>query len=98
VRLSPDAHRDLRLLAPRPELQISTVVLPALIQAISFIQNTLKDGSEDLSDRVWFRAISEKADRLGGFEEQAIEIAQKILEYPVDRTLSLGANAEEDDE
>jgi hypothetical protein len=98
VRLPPSAHRNLRLLAPRPELQISTVVLPALIQAVSFIQNNLKEGSEDLSDRIWFRAISDKVDRLGGFEGQAIEIAQKILEYPVDRILSLEADAEEDDE
>jgi hypothetical protein len=99
VRLPPEAHRNLRLLAPRPELQISTVVLPALIQAVSYIQNTLKDGSEDLSDRVWFKAISDKAGRLGGFEgQQAIEIAQKILDYPVDRTLSLETDAGEDDE
>lgn len=99
VRLSRDAHRNLRLLAPRPELQISTVVLPALIQSVSFIQSTLnKEGSEDLSDRVWFKAISDKVGRLGGFEGEAIEIAQKILDYPVDRTLSLEADAEEDDE
>lgn len=98
VRLPPEAHRNLRLLAPRPELQISTVVLPALIQAVSYIQSTSKDGSEDLSDRGWFKAISDKVDRLGGFEEQAVEIAQKILDYPVDRTLSLVADAREDDE
>jgi hypothetical protein len=98
VRLPPEAHRNLRLLAPRPELQISTVVLPALIQAVSYIQTTLKDASEDLSDRVWFKAISDKVDRLGGFEGQAIEIAQKILDYPVDRTLSFETDAGEDDE
>jgi hypothetical protein len=52
VRLPPAVHRYLGLLAPRPELRISTVVLPALIQAISFIQTVQKDQSEDVSDRV----------------------------------------------
>lgn len=98
VRLPPEAHRNLRLLAPRPELQISTVVLPALIQAVSYIQSTIKDNSEDLSDRGWFKAISDKVDRLGSFEAPAIEIAQKILDYPVDRILSLETDVKEDDE
>jgi hypothetical protein len=98
VRLPPEVHRNLRLLAPRPELQISTVVLPALIQAVSYIQSTLKDNSEDLSDRGWFKAISGMVDRLGGFDVPAIEIAQKILDYPVDRTLSIETDAKEDDE
>ena len=98
VRLPPEAHRNLRLLAPRPELQISAVVLPALIQAVSYIQNTLKDNSEDLSDRGWFKAISAKVDQLGSFDASAIEIAQKILDYPVDRTLAVETDAKEDDE
>ena len=98
MRLAPEAHRNLRLLAPRPELQISAVVLPALIQTVSYIQSTLKDNSEDLSDRGWFKAISGKVDQLGGFEVSAIEIAQKILDYPVDRTLAVETDAKEDDE
>jgi len=51
-----------------------------------------------LSDRGWFKAISDKVRLLGGFEGQAVEIAQKILDFPVDRTLSLETNVEEDDE
>jgi hypothetical protein len=51
-----------------------------------------------LSDRIWYKAISDRVERLGGFEEQAIEIAQKILEYPIDRILSLEADAKEGDE
>lgn len=99
VRLSPSVHRNLRLLGLRPELQISTVVLPALIQTVSYIQSTLKDvNSEDLSERVWFKAIDDKVGRLGGFENDAIEIAQKILDYPLDRILEMEADAKEDDE
>ena len=102
VRLSPEAHRNLRLLAPRPELQISTVVLPALIQAVSYIQSTLKDSSsEDLSERIWFKTIDDKIGQLRcSYDDDAIVIAQKILDYPVDRTLTLllEADAEEDDE
>jgi hypothetical protein len=99
VRLSPDVHRNLRLLGQRPELQISAVVLPALIQTVSYIQSTLADvNSEDLSERIWFKAIDEKVGRLGGFDNDAIEIAQKILDYPLDRILQLEADAKEDDE
>jgi hypothetical protein len=98
VRLPKEVHRNLGLLAPRPELQISTVVLPALIQAVSYIQTTRDDKSEDLSDRVWYKAISDRVERLGGFEGPAIEIAQQILEYPIDRILSLEADAKEGDE
>ena len=98
VRLPTDAHRNLGLLASWPELQISAVVLPALIQAVSYIQKTRDDKSEDLSDRVWYRAISDRVVRLGGFEGQAIEIAAEILEYPIDRVLSRAADAEEEDE
>lgn len=100
VRLCPDARRNFRLLTPRPELQISTVVFPALIQAVSFIQSNLgKDNEEDLSERIWFKAIRDRVDAFGGFEGQpAIEIAQKILEHPVDRLLLLEADAEEGEE
>lgn len=98
VRLPSDMHRNLGLLAARPELQISTVVLPALIQAVTFIQKTLKEPSEDLSERVWYRGISDVVNRLGSFDDEAIEIAQKILDYPVDHILSLEADAEEGDE
>jgi hypothetical protein len=98
VWLPNEPHRNLGLLAPRPELQISAVVLPALIQAISYIQKTRDDKSEDLSDRVWYKAISDRVERLGGFEGQAIEIAQKILDFPIDRILSLEADAEEGEE
>lgn len=98
VRLPREPHRNLGLLAPRPELQISTVVLPALIQAVSYIQKTRDDQTEDLSDRVWYKSISDRVERLGGFEGQAIEIAQKILDYPIDRVLSLEADAEEGDD
>jgi hypothetical protein len=58
----------------------------------------LKNQPEDLSDRVWFRVISDAVNRFGGFGGAAIEIAQKILDYPVDRILSLEADAEEEDE
>jgi hypothetical protein len=98
VRLSPESLRNLGLLAAHPELQISAVVLPALIQTVSYIQATIKDLSEDLGERVWYKAISDKVERLGGFDEPAIDIAQKILDYPIDHILSVATDAEEDDE
>ncbi len=99
VRLSSDTHKHLGLLAARPELQITCVVLPALIQAVTFIKDERADPSADeWNDRGWFRAISHIVERLGGFDDPAIDIAQRILNYPVDRTLLLEADPEEDDE
>jgi hypothetical protein len=98
VRLPPDVHRNLGLLAPRPELQISAVVLPALIQAVSFIQLNREENLEEFIDRIWFKAIDVKVDQFGGYGESAVELAQKILDHPVDRILSIEADAEEDDE
>lgn len=98
VRLSSDVHRNLGLLATRPELQISTVVLPVLVHAINFIQKNRQVTTEDLSDRIWFKAISDVVERIGSFDDDAIQIAQKILDYPIDRTLSLVADAERDEE
>ena len=99
VLLPSVAYQNLGLLAARPELQITSVVLPALIQTISFVKQELKEPSGEWDDREgWFRVITDKVNSLGGFEAPEIELAQRILNYPVEQTLAIEAGVEEDGE
>lgn len=99
VRLSPGLHRSLGLLAARPELQISAIVLPTLMETITFIQKNRADPSgEDLADFSWCQVISNLVERIGSFDDSAVDLAQAILSYPVDLTLSQIADADEEDE
>lgn len=71
----------LAAMANRPELQISLVVLPALMQTIAFIKENLDpvSGGEDLTDKTWYRAVRDLVEGVGSFDDPAFELAQKIL-------------------
>ena len=59
VGLPEDLHNGFAALANRVDLQISLVVLPALMEAIGYIQrNESSNESEDHSDRIWYGANS----------------------------------------
>jgi hypothetical protein len=68
-------------LGNRPDLQISTVVLPALMEAIGFIKENRDPGSggEDLADKAWARPIQDLVDEIGSFDDPPFELAQRIL-------------------
>lgn len=74
------------LLKENPELQISLVVLPALMETINFIKENLAapDGDDELSERKWFVAIKELVESIGSFDDSAFETAQKILNHRLD--------------
>lgn len=90
----------LSAMSSQPVLQIATVVLPALMETISFIKNASDDeDGEDLSDRVWARTITGLVEKQPkGFDNQVIDIAQRILEHPINNVLEHVLNATEDDE
>lgn len=81
----------------RPDMQISLVVLPALMETISFIRQSDQLG-EDLSDRPWAIFIRDLIDQTGAKDDSPLSLAQKILENPIDRTLSLTMQATEDEQ
>lgn len=86
-------------LGSRPDLQISLVVLPALMETIGFIkENANQDDSEDLSDRVWYQAITALISQSGALEDRTFDLAQKILGNPLDLSLTTSLSPEEDDE
>lgn len=82
------------LLRHRPDLQIALVMLPTLIEALGFIRRTKDD--ELLGDRKWFVAIDELVTDCGGWDKSPIELAQKILGWPLDQALEQGLGPEED--
>ncbi|MGM0930068.1 MAG: hypothetical protein ACQEXN_10195 [Actinomycetota bacterium] len=77
------------MLQERPDLQISLVVLPALMQTISFIRANMAAESEgeDLSGKTWYTAVNRLVEDAGSYEDHPFELAQKILGHPLDTSL-----------
>lgn len=82
------------LLKEHPQLQISLVVLPALMETITFIRDNLNAESEgeDLTDRHWYAAIKHLVEDVASFEDSAFETAQKILGQPLEVALMTTLN------
>lgn len=88
VRMSDEMIAGLQEISHRPDLQISLVVLPALMDTIHFIQKNESDSAdEDLSGTAWYQAIKSRIDALNGAAESGLEIAQKILDHPTTKVL-----------
>ncbi len=85
-------------LAVRPDLQISLVVLPALMETITFIKENADPATgEDLSDKLWHQAILRLVDGVGSLDDRAFDLAQRILGNPLDISLSTPLRTDEDD-
>ena len=98
VRLPEDVFNELNLISSRPELQISLVVFPALMETLAFIRNNTLTDDENLDDRDWFRALWTMIEAHGGIGESPLRLAQKILANPIDNVLKKGiVNDVEDD-
>ncbi|WP_461538561.1 hypothetical protein [Spongorhabdus nitratireducens] len=82
VRIPEKIIGQFSLFSNQPDLQISLVVLPALIQTLSFIKS---NRSELLDDYAWYVALNKQVETRGGWDQDEIELAQKILENPIDR-------------
>jgi hypothetical protein len=80
------------LLKERPELQIGLVVLPALMETISFIKRNREADptgqNEELSGKQWYDAITRLVEETSSFDVSAFESAQKILGQPLDLALT----------
>lgn len=78
------------LLRNRQDLQISLVVLPALMETISFIRENEAAGSqdEDLSSRKWYGAVTKLMREAKSPEQSPLEMAQEILGNPLDTSLT----------
>lgn len=95
VQIPAQTFDDFRLLSHRPDLQIALVVLPALIETLSFI--TRNGDDEPLDDKAWYVAIEAMVDEHGGWDQSLLDLAQKILESPVDEVVRKGIFSAEED-
>jgi hypothetical protein len=78
-----------------PELQISLVVLPALMETITFIKDNIHagDDGEDLTGKHWYVSIKRLVEDIASFEDPAFDVAQKILAQPLEASLMKSFNA-----
>ena len=89
----------LHALASRRDLQMSLVVLPALMETIAFIRsNESEPDAEDLSVKTWYVALKKLIESHGTVDDQAFELAQKILANPLDLVLTTPLFTDEEDE
>ena len=95
VQIPAQTFDDFRLLSHRPDLQIALVVLPALIETLSFI--TRNGDDEPLEDKAWYIVIEAMVDEHGGWDQSLLDLAQKILESPIDEVVRTGIFSVEED-
>ena len=98
VRLPEDMHDGFAALADRVDLQVSLVVLPALMEAIAYVQrNESATDVEDHAGRIWYGAVKSLIEENGGLEAHAFEVAQRILGNPLATSLTTSLNTTEDE-
>ena len=90
VRIPSSLMENLHHFSGWPDLQIATLVLPALMETLAFMKANNESEEEDLSDFRWFVAISSMVNENGGLEKSPLHLAQKILENPIDRAMLTG--------
>lgn len=77
---------DRMQLIDSPNLQLTALVLPVLVDAIDFIRmSEAQDDEEDISERQWCRTIKQlmQANDLGD-DDRPLVIAQRLLANPID--------------
>lgn len=97
VQFTSALHEAFGSLKSRPDLQIALVVLPALMETITFIRANEGPDGEDMTDRAWFVALQAQIEALESEGDSALTLAQKMLAHPIDGVLARGI-IEEDDE
>lgn len=96
ILMSREMANGFQGLAFCPELQISLVILPALMETITFIQkNQGDDSEEDLSDKTWFQTVNSLLSSIDS-ETSPIAIAQQLLGDVSTKVLTMPLFVDED--
>jgi hypothetical protein len=98
VRFPEKDFPGLAAMSANPVVQIGSVVLPALMETISTVRRSRDSGSEELEDMAWARTITTLVQQAGGFEKSSFELAQKILDRPINKILIQFLEGAEDEE
>ena len=98
VYLSKQDYKSYRLIRAHPNLSASvtsTLVLPALVEALTCVQNDRADYEEYR----WCRCLIRRIEDLSlSLELEPLELAQRLLELPIQRALVLARAMIESDE
>ena len=101
MRLEPNGDKIVVLLSKADFLEYKTIrggsesmaapltcaiVLPALMEAVNFVRRLVED-EEELPYR-WMRILNDRMDAAGLSDEDALTVAQKLLELPIKRALA----------
>lgn len=82
----PDTRISQLQMLESPNLQLSILVLPVLIDTIDFIrENSRDEDGENLASRTWYQTIVHlmEAQKLS-YDDRPLTIAQKLLSNPID--------------
>jgi hypothetical protein len=85
IMLCKEDYNNYKLLRNNPRcfgIILSSLVLPALIEALHFLE---KEEAQEFIEKPWFKLLSEIKKKSNG---SCLEIAQNILEKPIRRTLN----------
>ncbi len=97
VQIPEETFGQFHLFGHRPDLQISLIVLPALIETLDFIKTNEEKEEEPLDDKAWYMEINKLVKARGGWNQSLLELAQKILENPIDTAIRAGLMSEEEE-
>jgi hypothetical protein len=86
VWIASATFRDFAALRLRPDFQIATVMLPALMATLTYMKHEVQSG-DDLEDYAWHRALTNLLKQHKVEEEPVIVQAQTILENPIGRAV-----------
>lgn len=95
VQIPAKTFDHFQLFSHRPDLQISMIVLPALMDTLNFIKSN--NNEEPLHDKAWYIEIDKLVSARGGWDQNLLELSQKILENPIDTAIRAGLTSEEED-
>lgn len=95
VQIPKKTFDDFKLFANRPDFQVALVVLPALMETLNFIESNRNE--EPLDDKAWFISIEKLVEERGGWDQKKLDLAQRILENPIDTAIRAGLLSEEED-
>lgn len=85
VWIASEAFQDFVALGGRPEFQVASVMMPALMGTLEYMKEVGENGL--VEDTAWHLSLSQRIKDLRGEDKSVLEQAQAILEDPVGRAI-----------
>jgi hypothetical protein len=95
VRIAPKTYERFVTQQTRPEFQVATVLVPAMIATLAHLQDDLRDGGL-AAESNWGQSLGALVERYGVGGKSVIEQAQTILQDPIGRAIEAEYEIEEE--